>query len=223
MDNKKICFICCVNDDEFFNEAMIYVENLYVPEGYIIESLCIKESEYMTKSYNEAILASDAKYKVFLHQDVFIINKNFIYEIINIFTKDNEIGLIGMVGSKTIPTSGIWWESNSIFGKVYDSHNGKMELLQFQNPQEDYESVSCIDGLIMITQYDIPWREDIFTGWHFYDISQSVEFLKCGYKVVVPKQEEPWCIHDSGIANIKNGYGFYRDIFLREYNLYCDS
>lgn len=33
---------------------------------------------------------SDDKYKVYLHQDTFIINKNFIYDIIDIFKKTIE-------------------------------------------------------------------------------------------------------------------------------------
>ena len=40
--------------------------------------------------------------------------------------------------------------------------------------------------------------KDLFDGWDFYDISQCQEFRRTGYKVVVPKQEEAWCIHDDG-------------------------
>ena len=30
--------------------------------------------------------------------------------------------------------------------------------------------VEGVDGLLMATQYDIPWREDLFDGWDFYDL-----------------------------------------------------
>ena len=72
----------------------------------------------------------------------------------------------------------------------------------------------------MITQYDIPWREDIFNGWHFFDVSQSIEFLKKGYQVAVPKQEDPWCNHDCEITTLKNEYEEYRNIFLDQYSTY---
>ncbi|MBQ3971332.1 MAG: glycosyltransferase [Selenomonadaceae bacterium] len=49
----------------------------------------------------------------------------------------------------------------------------------------------------MMTQYDVPWRYDLFHGWHFYDISQSMEFRKRGYRIVVPGPYDIWCIHDS--------------------------
>jgi len=82
--------------------------------------------------------------------------------------------------------------------------------------QGDYQSVEAIDGLLMATQYDIPWREDVFQKWDFYDVSQSFEFRKRGYEVIVPKMEKPWCIHDDGVMNLENYYE-ERKKFLREY------
>ncbi|MGQ7116118.1 glycosyltransferase, partial [Escherichia sp. TWPC-MK] len=53
----------------------------------------------------------------------------------------------------------------------------------------------------------------------FYDISQSIEFQNRGYKVVIPKQVEPWCIHDCGLVKISNGYSDYRIKTLKNYSL----
>ena len=39
MNDKKICFIACVNDEDFFSECLLYISRLHVPEGYEIESL----------------------------------------------------------------------------------------------------------------------------------------------------------------------------------------
>jgi hypothetical protein len=170
----------------------------------------------MTSAYNEAIRQSDARYKVYLHQDVFIMNKSFIQDFLQIF--DNpQIGMLGVAGSAQIPASGIWWESGCNYGKVYDNHRGVMELLAFREVEQDYQEVQCIDGLMMITQYDLPWREDIFTGWHFYDLSQSMEFIRAGYKVAIPWQHQPWCIHDCSFVNVRNGYEDYRQVFVKEY------
>jgi hypothetical protein len=217
MNNKKICFITTVNDELAYEECLFYIKNLNIPDGYDIEAIGIRNSYCMTHAYNKAMKDTDAKYKIYIHQDTLIINKNFIYDILNVFD-DDEVGMIGVCGAKQIPTNGIWWESKNKVGKVYDSHTGKMRLSKFNQTDASYESVQVIDGLIMITQYDIEWREDLFDGWHFYDISQSIEFYRYGYKVAIPKQIEPWCIHDSGVANILNGYEKYRQIFLEEYS-----
>lgn len=80
--------------------------------------------------------------------------------------------------------------------------------------------VEVVDGLLMATQYDIEWRQDIFDGWHFYDLSQCLEFKKNGYFVVVPKQEETWAMHECGVKFLDENYEKYRLIFLSEYKSY---
>lgn len=215
MNANKICFITCVNNEELYKKCLNYIHRLEVPYGYEMNTLAINEAVSMTDGYNKALRQTDAKYKVYLHQDVFIINKHFLQEVLDLFNHP-QIGMIGVAGSTEIPPSGIWWEAEQLYGKVYDSHTGIMKLLSFHEVEDKYKEVQGIDGLIMITQFDIPWREDIFTGWHFYDLSQSTEFNRAGYKVIIPKQQQPWCIHDSGVANVSE-YQHYRQVFLNEY------
>ncbi len=218
MVNNKICFISCVNDEVKYSECLKYINSLNVPEGYIIDAIAVRDAYSMTSAYNDAMKESDAKYKVYLHQDTFIINKNFIKDILNIFNEYDDIGMLGLTGAKTIPKSGIWWESTNTYGKVYESHTDKMELLSFKECSDEVEFVKGIDGFIMITQYDLKWRDDIFDGWQFYDLSSSAEFIINGYKVAVPKQSIPWCIHDCGIVvDTRNGYKKYNELFVKHY------
>ena len=82
-------------------------------------------------------------------------------------------------------------------------------MLDYEYPEEAKHGVievEASDGLLMVTQYDFPWRDDLFDKWDFYDVSQSLEFIRHGYKVVVPYMETPWCIHDDGFVNLKNYY-----------------
>lgn len=79
-----------------------------------------------------------------------------------------------------------------------------------------YLEVEAIDGFLMVTQYDIPWRADLFDKWDFYDCSQSMEFGRRGYKVVIPNMKRPWCVHDCGFINLKN-YDVEKEKFIAEY------
>lgn len=218
MKDNKVSFITCVNDDEAYLKSLEYIKKLQIPKGFEIETIEIKNAKSMTSAYNEAMEKSDSKYKVYLHQDVYIQNLNFISDVLKIFNNNHKIGLIGMVGAKVIPTSGIWWEDPLKVGKVFDSHRGFMELLNFNEASGLYTEVKGVDGLIMITQHDLPWRSDIFDGWHFYDLSQSMEYINKGFKVVVPNQPLSWCIHDCGIVNTVNGFEEYRNKFLDNYS-----
>ncbi len=216
MDEKKICFIMCVNNEQYEEEALYYINQLYIPEGYTIDVLSVKEADSMTAGYNAAMKASDAKYKIYLHQDVFLINRNIILEILEIFSC-KEIGMIGVVGVKRMPFHGIMWYGLRI-GALWESSMNWMKLVEGREIQNEWEEVEAIDGLLMITQYDVPWREDLFDGWDFYDASQSMEIRKKGYKVVIPRQKTIWCIHDTEAMNLKNYYK-YRKIFQNEYQI----
>jgi glycosyltransferase involved in cell wall biosynthesis len=220
MNNKKVCFIACVNDEAMYQESVLYIKHLKIPKGFEIDFIPIRDAKYMTKAYNQAMQTSDAKYKVYLHQDVFIIHKNFIIDILKIFECDDKIGMIGVAGAEKIPTVACWWEASKQHVSVYDNTSGKMGKADRVNCTGDYAKVAAIDGLIMVTQYDVLWREDIFDDWHFYDISQSVEFAKCGYQIIVPNQLEPWCIHDCGLLELDKAYEKYRNVFLNEYSTF---
>ncbi|MBB6624733.1 glycosyltransferase family protein [Clostridium gasigenes] len=217
MDDKKIAFIIVVNNELAFEECKFYISNLIVPNGFNVEVIPMRNANGIAFAYNQCMESSTAKYKVYLHQDVYIRNMNFINDLLNIFNLDKDIGLIGMCGAKTLPASGVWWESSITVGRVYESHTGHLSLLEFNKINSNYEEIEAVDGLLIATQYDLKWRDDIFKGWHFYDLSQCLEFINKGYKVVVPRQETPWCVHDCGLVNTSNGFDFYRDLFLKTY------
>ncbi|EEK80062.1 hypothetical protein bcere0009_10690 [Bacillus cereus R309803] len=77
-------------------------------------------------------------------------------------------------------------------------------------------SVQVIAGLLMATQYDISWREDLFQGFDFYDVSQSLEFQKAGYLIGIPNQAN-LCIHYNGDEFDADTYEKYRKVFVEHY------
>lgn len=211
---KGICFILCMNDRFYAEECIYYINHLNVPEGYWIDVLTVEKAESMTAGYNEAMEYSQAKYKVYLHQDTFLIHLDFLQDILKIFQQNEQIGMIGVIGAPKIPATGVMWDAKR-YGRIYEQHIYETVMLSKQCEKE-LEEVEAIDGLLMITQYDVKWRSDLFDKWDFYDCSQSMEFRKAGYQVVVPKMEKPWCIHDCGFLNLSN-YDLEREKFISEY------
>ncbi len=211
----------CTNNARYEEECKYYVSRLEIPEGYQVEWVVIRDASSMTSGYNRAMKMSDAKYKIYVHQDVFIINNVLLQKILDIFAKE-VVGMIGVVGNIYLPENGVQWYGERI-GKLIE-RDKKTILANIGNREayKPYKKVEAIDGLIMITQYDIPWREDLFDRFDFYDTSQSQEFIRAGYEVVVPFMEEPWVIHDSGAMNLKN-YHEQRKRFVREYKCAKDK
>lgn len=222
MNTNEVAFIICVSDVNYYNECVKYIEDLIVPEGYCVDIIAVEEAESMTMGYNAGMQASDAKYKVYLHQDTYILNRNFIYDILRIFQKNEMIGMIGVIGSRSLPANANCYLAWNI-GKImaYDG-SSLIDGDLAQNPACEYIRVEAVDGLIMITQHDILWREDILDGWDFYDVSQSLEMRRMGYQVVVPYQEKAWCYHDCGVSNLKD-YDFYRQKMIAEYEEIFDA
>lgn len=214
MNEKKFCFIMCVNDVHFEQEAITYINRLHKPEGFEIECLSIWDAASMTAGYNEGMRASDAKYKIYMHQDVFIVNRDFLYRLLEIFDNPT-VGMIGLVGAPKMPANGIMWFEKRI-GQIFanDVYSSFDIILDAATPP--YQPVEVIDGLLMATQYDIPWREDLFTHWDYYDASQSFEFRRAGHEVVIPYMEQSWVMHDEGFMKLKTYYQD-RKLFVKEY------
>lgn len=218
----KVAFIICYNNELYMRECMDYISWLKVPEGVETEIIGITEAESMAAGYNAAMHESDAKYKVYLHQDVFILNEDFIQDIINIFEENPEYGMLGVMGSTAMVSDANYWLKWDT-GAVYADNSLKAGIIEKINAEKISETIA-IDGMIMITQYDVEWRADIFDGFDFYDISQSAEFQKAGYKVGIPQQKKPWCNHVCGHSKMER-YDVYRKKFCEEYKTlgYCYS
>lgn len=221
MNDKKFCFIICTNDDVYLEECIHFLNHLIIPEGYEIDLITISEATSMTQGYAQGMHSSDAKYKIYMHQDVFIINKYILYDLLDIFQSDNQIGLIGMVGSERIPETGMMWHVDRV-GNLYTSSTeiDKLHNYRYSFQKDSYKQVSLVDGLFMATSQDLSWDIDNLTGWDFYDVCQSMNFLLNNYKVVVPVQTSPWCIHDDKkVLNLFN-YDKYRQFFIKKYARY---
>lgn len=211
---EKIAFIICYNNEMYMNECIKYISELKVPEGIETDIIGVKDAKSMTSGYNAAMKSSDAKYKIYLHQDLLIVDNNFIYEVIDTFEKHPEYGLLGSVGAKNIVTDANYWASWDI-GATFGSTVWNSGIVGQLN-DGDIIDVVAVDGQIIVTQYDIEWREDLFDGFDFYDISQCMEFMKRGYKIGIPHQDIPWCDHVCAFSKIGR-YDYYRKIFCREY------
>lgn len=213
MNNKQFCFIMCSNNIQYENECIKYINSLEIPTEYSIDIKVIRDAVSMTSGYNRAMLMSDAKYKIYLHHDTFIINKRFLYDLLEQF-KNPKTGMVGVVGTPRLANTCVMWFDHRV-GKllsncIYNTTNSVIGEITIPT------KVDAVDGFLMATQYDIRWREDIFTGWDFYDISQSFEFRKAGYDIIVPPADTPWCFHDDGILDMSSYYET-RKIFMQEY------
>ncbi len=213
MNEKKIAIILCVNNNTYFEECMYYLNKLNIPEGYQVDLYDVRDAESIYAGYNEAMNTSDAKYKLYLHQDVFILDPDMLIKSIAFFNTHPTCGLIGVIGGSEKPKDRLFYLSWNK-GRVIYTTDKKYNYTDFS---KDATRVFAVDGMFMMTQYDLPWRSDILNGWDMYDFSQSIEFHKAGYEVWIPNQEMPWTFHDCGRLSIAS-YDERLENFLKAYS-----
>ena len=214
---RKIAFITCVNKPEIYGEALLYMKQLRLPEGMEAEFISIEGARSMCGGYNQGMAGTDADYKVYVHQDTLIVNKNFVFDLLKLFS-DKSIGIVGMIGARKLPASGVWWDAMRTYGKVLHACEPECVVeTACMEPPVDWLEVEALDGLLLATAVDVPWREDLFDGWHFYDVSMCKEIQRLGYKAAVPRQDDFWCIHCPKEKPLDGTYKFYQRRFLREY------
>ena len=219
LNDNKIAFITCVNSDWWYSECLLYLKHLKIPENMTAEFIDVRNAASMASGYNRAMKNSDAKYKIYLHQDTLVVNKNLIADLLKIFNSDKKIGVIGMIGCVNLPSTGVWWDGMRIYGRVLHACEPESVVdSHCDEPDGDFQEVESVDGFFLATQYDLNWRDDLFDGWHLYDTSLCKEMSRAGYKVAIPNQEKDfWCIHCPKEKPLDPKYRRYQKIFLKEY------
>lgn len=214
LNPNQIAFIICVNDEDEFQEAALYLQHLFIPAGMEAEVIPIRGAASMCAGYEQGRQASKAKYKIYLHQDVLIIRKNIIEELLTLF-QNPQVGMIGLAGCEQLPDSGIWWDGKGVHNIIV--HVLRHEYMVTVQGEVPRCQVQAADGVLLATQYDIPWRADLLLGWHFYDIAQCQEYRRQGYRIMLPKQEKSWIIHQTRHTGAGEDYYQQQEVFLQHY------
>lgn len=213
-------FIMCVNQESWLEEVLCYLSDMEVPAGYAVEVIPVWDAESMASGYNRGMQQARGKYKIYMHQDVFIYNKNILQDILDTFRAFPNAGLLGVAGCTKMPEDFIWWdcEKKAKYTWLYQDIMVENQLSAINEDLPVGSPLLVLDGVLMVTSTDIPWREDLFHGFHFYDISQSMEFHRAGLDVIVPVQTEPWCLHEQTCNRVLDfSYEAARQSFIKEY------
>ncbi len=219
-DPNKIAIIFCSNDEEMEEECLLYLRHLIIPEQMKVEVLSVWNAKGMCYGYNRAMCETDAKYKVYIHHDSFMIMQNALIQIIDIFSHNPEWKLLGVAGSTVMKYEYRWgyYHYEEVRYNLYQDKIMDTILSRSVKTSGKVEDAKAIDGILLATAEDLPWREDVFDGWHFYDISQCYEFRKRGYRTGVINDTEPWMLHEvTRKKDPENRYEFYGKLFKKMY------
>ncbi len=206
LDPRAIAFLTLVNDETQHAACLRYIDALQVPSGFTVEKIAVFGATSMAEGYQRAMEASTARYKIYVHQDVYMVHRGLLLELVYLFGTYPRLGMIGVVGTTRMPAYGIWWVRNPFHchGQVWvNAREGgfpasllgrRLYLQRFHPIVGDYLPAVAVDGLFLATQYDVPWVNSL-GGFELYDQVHALEFIKAGLEVGIARQEAIWCIH----------------------------
>lgn len=136
--------------------------------------------------YNEC--ARNARYDLlcFVHEDVEFRTQNW-GGIIARKLREPDCGVIGFAGSvsKLSPLTGFGsLREHTRFNYYQGMPDGKVERKSINPDGLDFSPVICLDGMCLIVRRDVwersPFDEELFTGFHAYDIDFTIA-VACNY------------------------------------------
>jgi glycosyl transferase family 2 len=212
LDPHAVAFVTCVNDETQYATCLRYLTALQIPSEYSVERIAVLGATSMAEGYQRAMETSPARYKIYVHQDVYVVHQRLLLELIHLFRTYPRLGMVGVMGTTRLPASGIWWVNNASYAYGWDwlyvrlasvlrgisllptAYQRRLRFQRLRSFVGDYLPAVAVDGLLMATQYDLPWIDPL-RGFMLYDQVQSLEFIKAGLEVGIARQGAIWCIH----------------------------
>jgi hypothetical protein len=158
-----------------------------IPKTQVIEKIN-PDGRSLTEVYNEIINESENDIVVLCHDDIYFETKSWGNNILSHFKKTN-FGILGVAGSTSIPSSGMWWEDRrKMIGIVNHEHEGKKWESKYSNSLgKQLHPTIIVDGLfIVIHKNRIKHQFDTeVKGFHMYDIDFCFKNYLSGVEVGV--------------------------------------
>lgn len=200
LDENKILFVVQRQNEDNYTACIQSIRDLEIPDGKETEictwSLTKTDASY-SQLYNAVIAKNNAKYKIYLPDTTCFVYEKALLDMLKIMESDCEIGMLGVCGAKSLPVSGIWQEAEQKIGRLYALHaDGNVSETKYDASEAEYEEVQSISSVIVATQHDLVWK-DVANGG-LCSTAQSLEFIRQGYKVIVPAQAQTWCLSMAG-------------------------
>ena len=86
MKDHTILVVVCVNNEELFKQCESQIRNIFVPQVMSCKFFRYEMHKSMASAYNRA-LSYPAKYKVYIHQDTYLINRDMFSTLISLFKR----------------------------------------------------------------------------------------------------------------------------------------
>ena len=218
---NSVAWIFCATKQNYVDEVLVYLRNQLLPPGFSGIACVVWNAGSMTSGYNLAMQTIPARYRIYIHQDTFIFDpcytKNLIHALIS-----SEYSLVGLAGSEYMPDTGRWWDASKEALHTCLLQDWVMYVQDSVTEKgiEKMLAMDALDGVLLATKESVPFRNDLFTDFHFYDVSACREYRKKGLSVGFLQLGRAGVLHEVSAdrgSSSELRYEEERQKFLSEY------
>ena len=220
-DMNTVAYIMCANNQAYVDEVVKYLHRQRFCADFNMKIYVVWNAKSMTSGYNAAMNISNAAYKIYIHQDTFISDIFYTNKLLERL-QTTKYHMLGLAGAEEMPDTGKWWDCNPMLKRMCLYQDFTIHTLNSvtDSAEIDVKGVQVLDGVLIATKSDLRWREDLFDNFHFYDVSQSMEFLRHDLPVGYYNNKTAGVLHEVSVSKdkkIENAYEEARKVFVKEY------
>lgn len=189
----KVAFILYGDTDLILSENLHYIQSLIMPEGIEVEAYTLSAQNGIREAFEAGRLQSDAKYKVYLDQNAYVIDKQFLVKTLGVFRQNPQLGALGVRGYYQNEEKNI---TELIGNNLHRQYGYGLTIAPLtEGDKRGVIPVMALDWHCVITGVDTPWNGD---DGNFH-IVKSVELRHMGYETAVMIDNNPMVLFDNGI------------------------
>ena len=217
---KKVAFFVHKSDEALYSTCLESLQALHLPAGYEAELFTLTAGKPYAVQANKALALSDAKYKIYINDDMCLVQPRFFGELLAIF-KDAAVGMVGAWGSQSLPVDGNVLSSAYKRGAFYVPAEDGFSEQRFGDATGKAADVRCILPSFFATQWDIAWDES-YEKQYYAVLAHCRAFEEEGRRIVVPLPKNIWCAYQ--VKDISfDGSEADRKKFFTRYHSYIDG
>ena len=217
---KKIAVIIRKSHAGRYEICMEALKNVKWPQGYDVQAFTMDAAKPYAAQINEILTETDAKYKVYINDEMCIVHPQAIEEMLTIF-QDEGVGMVGILGSQSLPVSGNLMDSPYKRGTVYVPSEDDFSELRFGDATGEAADVRGLLPSFFATQRDVPWDE-AYEKQYYAVLDHCRAMEDVGVRVVVPLPENIWCACQMKSISF-DADEVDRKKFLGKYHAYLDG
>lgn len=155
MNNRIAIIIAISNINNKYHITKI-LKNILVPSPYSVEVIFINEIN-VAKAYNTGLNKTTADYKLYIREDVFFLETEFLSRLTYMIPTYEHRFAIGCLGSY-LTSDGNYAKKNKLYGSYKYRSNDKIEYSNARNVLYR-QKVHILDSSILFTNSNIKWDE----------------------------------------------------------------